>query len=175
MASGVELTQTHTVECSLEAPLQSKRRERHMIRIGTAMAHFAGMAQNAARGICARHQRPRSTRHGLGLQFSDAVFIFHHLPSFRFCEDFCCNGSNQRKNCAAFPLRLANPTAELCPPDKFCLCEENPDLKQHENERGAKLSMRSVETVLALTVQRTSRAFGNHTRGKPCFHADSVM
>ena len=37
------------------------------------------------------------------------------------------------------------------PNDQFCACEENPDLKQHENERGAKLSVHSAETGLALT------------------------
>lgn len=73
--------------------------------------------------------------------------IFLH---FVICEDFCCSGSHQRRVCAAFLLRH-KPNSPTMPNDQFCACEENPDLKQHENERGAKLSVHSAETGLALT------------------------
>ena len=105
--------------------------------------HFAGMAQNAARGICARHQRPRSTRHGLGLQSSESFFILFlrgFLLQWLASEESLC--------CFSFASQTQQPNYAQRP----ILCfEENPDLKQHENERGAKLSVHSAETGLALT------------------------
>jgi hypothetical protein len=127
--------------------LQSKRHERHPIGIGTAIGFNWCILQEWLK------MQQEAFVQGINVPDPPGmVWAFNprNLSSFCFCEDFCCSGSHQRRVCAAFLLRH-KPNSPTMPNDQFCACEENPDLKQHENERGAKLSVHSAETGLALT------------------------